>query len=152
MEREQIAAWRMSRPGDRIVEIDVPLSYGIYDVVQDNNNLNVVEFVWDPTKEVGVYIKVMVYIHLVFVSSISSICVITLVVIQVNCISTEFTPKKHGGEKGVPFRIQVETYSHGDGDGTPKRLHVAGCQIKVFKVGPLRPFNFAARFNISLDF
>jgi len=109
MEREQIAAWRMSRPGDRIVEIDVPLSYGIYDVVQDNNNLNVVEFFWDPTKEVGVYIKV-------------------------NCISTEFTPKKHGGEKGVPFRIQVETYSHGDGDGTPKRLHVAGCQIKVFKV------------------
>lgn len=109
MEREQIAAWRMSRPGDRIVEIDVPLSYGIYDVLQDNNNLNVVEFVWDPTKEVGVYIKV-------------------------NCISTEFTPKKHGGEKGVPFRIQVETYSHGDGDGTPKRLHVAGCQIKVFKV------------------
>jgi len=109
MEREQIAAWRMSRPGDRIVEIDVPLSYGIYDVVQDNNNLNVVEFVWDPTKEVGVYIKV-------------------------NCISTEFTPKKHGGEKGVPFRIQVETYSHGDGDGTPKRLHVAGCQIKVFKL------------------
>jgi transcription factor CP2 and related proteins len=58
MEREQIAAWRMSRPGDRIMEIDVPLSYGIYDVVQDNNNLNVVEFVWDPTKEVGVYIKV----------------------------------------------------------------------------------------------
>ena len=54
--------------------------------------------------------------------------------LQVNCISTEFTPKKHGGEKGVPFRIQVETYSHGDGDGTPKRLHVAGCQIKVFKV------------------
>nr|SVE89427.1 EOG090X0AJ3 [Daphnia sinensis] len=109
MEREQIAAWRMSRPGDRIVEIDVPLSYGIYEVVQDNSNLNVVEFAWDPTKEVGVYIKV-------------------------NCISTEFTPKKHGGEKGVPFRIQVETYSHGDGDGTPKRLHVAGCQIKVFKL------------------
>nr|CAG4638627.1 EOG090X0AJ3 [Cyclestheria hislopi] len=109
MEREQIAAWRMSRPGDRILEIDVPLSYGVYDVVQDNNNLNVVEFIWDPTKEVGVYIKV-------------------------NCISTEFTPKKHGGEKGVPFRIQVETYSHGDGDGTPKRLHVAGCQIKVFKL------------------
>ena len=58
MEREQIAAWRLSRPGDRIVEIDVPLSYGIYDVLQDHNNLNVVEFFWDPTKEVGVYIKV----------------------------------------------------------------------------------------------
>jgi len=51
---------------------------------------------------------------------------------QVNCISTEFTPKKHGGEKGVPFRIQVETYLQGE--GTLKRLHAAACQIKVFKV------------------
>ena len=71
MEREQIAAWRMSRPGDRIMEIDVPLSYGIYDVVQDNNNLNVVEFVWDPTKEVGVYIKVS-QMKIIVVSSSSS--------------------------------------------------------------------------------
>nr|CAG4644173.1 EOG090X0AJ3 [Lepidurus arcticus] len=109
MEREQIAAWRQTRPGDRIVEVDVPLSYGIYDVMQDLQLLNVVEFVWDPTKEVGVYIKI-------------------------NCIGTEFTPKKHGGEKGVPFRLQVETYAHGDEDGTPKRLHVAACQIKVFKL------------------
>jgi len=53
-------------------------------------------------------------------------------IIQVNCISTEFTPKKHGGEKGVPFRIQVETYLQGE--GTLKRLHAAACQIKVFKV------------------
>ena len=61
----------MSRPGDRIMEIDVPLSYGIYDVVQDNNNLNVVEFVWDPTKEVGVYIKVS-QMKIIVVSSSSS--------------------------------------------------------------------------------
>ncbi|GFG39748.1 hypothetical protein Cfor_08772, partial [Coptotermes formosanus] len=107
MEREQMAAWQASRPGDRIVEVDIPLSYGIYDVVQDQCLLNTVEFLWDPTKEVGVYIKV-------------------------NCISTEFTPKKHGGEKGVPFRIQVETYLQGE--GTLKRLHAAACQIKVFKL------------------
>ncbi|KAK7080907.1 hypothetical protein SK128_026215 [Halocaridina rubra] len=65
------------------------------------------EFDWDPTKEVGVYIKV-------------------------NCISTEFTPKKHGGEKGVPFRIQVETYSKTDSG--QEQLHVCACQIKVFKL------------------
>lgn len=58
MEREQMAAWQASRPGDRIVEVDIPLSYGIYDVVQDQYLLNTVEFLWDPTKEVGVYIKV----------------------------------------------------------------------------------------------
>lgn len=75
------------------------------------------EVYWDPMKEVGVYIKV-------------------------NCISTEFTPKKHGGEKGVPFRIQVETFldstlndtsgnSSGGLDSPVRPLHAAACQIKV---------------------
>lgn len=58
MEQEQIATWRASRPGDRIVELDLPLSYGMFDVIQDHAQLNTVEFLWDPTKEVGVYIKV----------------------------------------------------------------------------------------------
>ncbi|XP_074037338.1 transcription factor CP2 like gemini isoform X1 [Leptinotarsa decemlineata] len=110
MEKEQMLSWQKARPGDRILEIDVPLSYGAYDIYQPSNALNVIQFNWDPTKEVGVYIKV-------------------------NCISTEFTPKKHGGEKGVPFRIQVETYQHPDlGVNGNKRLHAAACQIKVFKL------------------
>lgn len=58
MEREQIAAWEAARPGDRIVEVDLPLSYGMFNLVQDPSMLNTVEFLWDPTKEVGVYIKV----------------------------------------------------------------------------------------------
>ncbi|KAL7737667.1 hypothetical protein ACLKA6_006071 [Drosophila palustris] len=87
MEREQMQQWQQSRPGDRIIEVDVPLSYGLCHVSQplSSSSLNTVEIFWDPLKEVGVYIKV-------------------------NCISTEFTPKKHGGEKGVPFRLQIETY------------------------------------------
>ncbi|KAJ6641346.1 Upstream-binding protein 1 [Pseudolycoriella hygida] len=110
MEREQIHQWQASRPGERIVEIDVPLSYGLCHVSQPNNQmLNTVEVLWDPMKEVGVYI-------------------------QVNCISTEFTPKKHGGEKGVPFRIQIETYLDKNGDGRYIPIHAAACQIKVFKL------------------
>ncbi|XP_060517070.1 transcription factor CP2-like protein 1 isoform X2 [Cylas formicarius] len=109
MEKEQLASWQRTRPGDRILEADIPLSYGAFDIIQPTNAVNVVHFVWDPTKEVGVYIKV-------------------------NCISTEFTPKKHGGEKGVPFRIQVETYQNGDNITGSKRLHAAACQIKVFKL------------------
>ncbi|KAK7576071.1 hypothetical protein V9T40_012357 [Parthenolecanium corni] len=106
MEREEMRNWQASRPGDRILQLDLPLSYGIFDHFQDPNALNAIQFLWDPTKEVGVYIKV-------------------------NCISTEFTPKKHGGEKGVPFRIQIETYSH---EKNPRSLHMASCQIKVFKL------------------
>ncbi|EZA60619.1 Upstream-binding protein [Ooceraea biroi] len=103
-EREQMLAWQRARPGERLLEVDVPLSYGMVDVYQPSPSNNSVDFMWDPTKEVGVYIKV-------------------------NCISTEFTPKKHGGEKGVPFRIQVETRLPGG-----PRLHAASCQVKVFKL------------------
>ncbi|CAD7077968.1 unnamed protein product [Hermetia illucens] len=112
MEREQMQQWQASRPGDRIIEVDVPLSYGLCHVSQplNPNLLNTVEVLWDPMKEVGVYIKV-------------------------NCISTEFTPKKHGGEKGVPFRIQIETYlDNTNVDNLFKPIHAAACQIKVFKL------------------
>ncbi|BET02878.1 Transcription factor [Nesidiocoris tenuis] len=107
MEREQMAAWVSSHPGSSILEVDLPLSYGIFDLAPETGVLNSVEFLWDPTKEVGVYVKV-------------------------NCISTEFTAKKHGGEKGVPFRIQVDTYLQNDPQ--MRRLHSASCQVKVFKL------------------
>ena len=71
--------------------------------------LNVLEFWWDPSKDVGVYIKV-------------------------HCISTEFTARKHGGERGVPFRIQIETYVE-DCYSNVKLVYCASCQVKVFKVG-----------------
>lgn len=34
--------------------------------------------------------------------------------LQVHCISTEFTPRKHGGEKGVPFRVQIDTFKQSE--------------------------------------
>ncbi|KAB1264520.1 Upstream-binding protein 1 [Camelus dromedarius] len=55
------------------------------------------------------------------------------VVFQVHCISTEFTPRKHGGEKGVPFRIQVDTFKQNENGEYTDHLHSASCQIKVFK-------------------
>ncbi|KAK2175641.1 hypothetical protein NP493_717g00047 [Ridgeia piscesae] len=107
MEREQLATWRQTRPGERILDIDLPLSYGINDIKVDPVKLNVLEFWWDPSKDVGVYIKV-------------------------HCISTEFTARKHGGERGVPFRIQIETYVE-DCYSNVKLVYCASCQVKVFK-------------------
>lgn len=51
-------AWQRARPGERLLEVDVPLSYGMVDVCQPSPSNNSVEFMWDPTKEVGIYIKV----------------------------------------------------------------------------------------------
>jgi len=93
--------------------VDIPLCRGLLDVKIDPHQLNCIEFVWDPRPQVE-----------------------TKVAIKVHCISTEFTAKKHGGEKGVPFRIQVETYTHSASanDPVPLLLHCASCQVKVFKV------------------
>lgn len=57
MEREQLRIWQSSRPGEKILDIDIPLSYGLIHVNQ-STAINTAEILWDPMKEVGVYIKV----------------------------------------------------------------------------------------------
>ncbi|CAH2224555.1 alpha-globin transcription factor CP2 isoform X1 [Pelobates cultripes] len=107
-EHQQLEGWRWNRPGDRILDIDVPMSVGIIDPRSNPNQLNTVEFLWDPSKRTSVFI-------------------------QVHCISTEFTMRKHGGEKGVPFRIQIDTFKENENGEYTEHIHSASCQIKVFK-------------------
>ncbi|XP_075465917.1 transcription factor CP2-like protein 1 isoform X3 [Ascaphus truei] len=108
MEHQQLEGWRWSRPGDRILDTDIPLSVGILDPRASPTQLNTVEFLWDPAKRTAAFV-------------------------QVHCISTEFTPRKHGGEKGVPFRIQIDTFKQNENGEYTEHLHSASCQIKVFK-------------------
>ncbi len=95
-EADQITEWSNARPGEWMLELDLPLCYGLEDVV--NTKINAVGFKWDPSKETGVFLKV-------------------------NCIGTEFTPKKHGGERGVLFRLQVEVEDE-----------AKACVLQVFKL------------------
>uniref|UniRef100_A0A3B4WHV6 Transcription factor CP2-like 1 n=1 Tax=Seriola lalandi dorsalis TaxID=1841481 RepID=A0A3B4WHV6_SERLL len=108
MEHQQLEGWRWNRPGDRILDIDIPLSVGILEPRSHPLHLNTIEFLWDPVKNASIFI-------------------------QVNCISTEFTPRKHGGEKGVPFRIQVDTFTTNEHGEYMEHVHSSSCQVKVFK-------------------
>uniref|UniRef100_A0A667YA06 Transcription factor CP2 n=1 Tax=Myripristis murdjan TaxID=586833 RepID=A0A667YA06_9TELE len=107
-EHQQLEGWRWNRPGDRILDLDIPMSVGMIDPRANPTQLNTVEFLWDPSKRTSVFI-------------------------QVHCISTEFTMRKHGGEKGVPFRIQIDTFKENEGGEYTEHLHSASCQVKVFK-------------------
>uniref|UniRef100_A0A8C6Z2D7 Upstream binding protein 1 n=1 Tax=Nothoprocta perdicaria TaxID=30464 RepID=A0A8C6Z2D7_NOTPE len=107
-EHQQLEGWKWNRPGDRLLDLDIPMSVGVIDIKTNPSQLNAVEFLWDPTKCTSAFI-------------------------QVHCISTEFTPRKHGGEKGVPFRIQVDTFKQTENGDYTDHLHSASCQIKVFK-------------------
>uniref|UniRef100_A0A4X2LQN0 Upstream-binding protein 1 n=1 Tax=Vombatus ursinus TaxID=29139 RepID=A0A4X2LQN0_VOMUR len=107
-EHQQLEGWKWNRPGDRLLDLDIPLSVGVIDIRTNPGQLNAVEFLWDPAKRTSVFI-------------------------QVHCISTEFTPRKHGGEKGVAFRVQVDTFKQNENGDYTDHLHSASCQIKVFK-------------------
>uniref|UniRef100_A0A8C4EWJ6 Upstream-binding protein 1 n=1 Tax=Dicentrarchus labrax TaxID=13489 RepID=A0A8C4EWJ6_DICLA len=107
-EHQQLEGWKWNRPGDRLLDIDIPMSVGIVEPKTHPSQLNAAEFLWDMNKRTSVFV-------------------------QVHCISTEFTPRKHGGEKGVPFRIQFDTFAQGDSGEYTEHLHSASCQIKVFK-------------------
>jgi len=89
---------------------DIPLSYGVLDVKTDPAHVNTLECVWDSARDSA------------------------SIFIRVHCISTEFTARKHGGEKGVPFRLQIETYRADAAAIGCNLLHCASAQIKVFKV------------------
>ncbi|XP_060786538.1 transcription factor CP2-like protein 1 [Neoarius graeffei] len=107
-EYQQLEGWSWNRPGDRILDLDTTLSVGIIESQANPLQLNTVEFLWDPIKNASIFI-------------------------QVNCISTEFTLRKHGGEKGVPFRIQVDTFIQNEHGEYLEHVHSSSCQIKVFK-------------------
>ncbi|XP_063069072.1 transcription factor CP2-like protein 1 [Engraulis encrasicolus] len=107
-EHQHLEGWRWNRPGDRILDIDIPLSIGIVEPRAHPLQLNTIEFIWDPLKNASVFI-------------------------QVNCISTEFTARKHGGEKGVPFRIQIDTFTCSEHGEYTEHVHSSSCQVKVFK-------------------
>uniref|UniRef100_A0A673LYU2 Upstream-binding protein 1 n=1 Tax=Sinocyclocheilus rhinocerous TaxID=307959 RepID=A0A673LYU2_9TELE len=108
MEHQQLEGWKWNRPGDRLLDIDIPLSVGITEPCTQPSQLNAADFLWDLSKRASVFV-------------------------QVHCISTEFTPRKHGGEKGVPFRIQIDTFKQNESGEYTEHLHSASCQIKVFK-------------------
>ncbi|KAK1151074.1 alpha-globin transcription factor CP2 [Acipenser oxyrinchus oxyrinchus] len=107
-EHQQLEGWRWNRPGDRILDLDIPMSVGMIDPRANPTQLNTVEYLWDLSKRTSVFI-------------------------QVHCISTEFTMRKHGGEKGVPFRVQIDTFKENENGEYTEHLHSASCQIKVFK-------------------
>ncbi|OAF69156.1 CP2-related transcriptional repressor 1 [Intoshia linei] len=101
---EHMQSWQKLRPGQKFFNIDFRSCQGIKSLVSPDNEVNNMEFEWlTATNQVSVSVRI-------------------------HCVSTEFTAKKHGGEKGVPFRIQIETYID------DKFIHCAYCQIKVYKL------------------
>ncbi|MGH0124172.1 UNVERIFIED_CONTAM: hypothetical protein FKN15_016583 [Acipenser sinensis] len=57
MEHQQLEGWRWNRPGDRLLDVDIPMSVGIIDPRTNPNQLNAAEFLWDITKRTSVFVQ-----------------------------------------------------------------------------------------------
>ncbi|THD27207.1 Transcription factor CP2 [Fasciola hepatica] len=103
-EQEHLENWRKAHPGERMLDVDLTRSCGYEDLTVDECNPNTIICLWNAEE-----------------------CTVGL---RVHCLGTEFTERKHGGEKGVSFRIQVD-YLNVE-TGCP--LETCACQVKVFRM------------------
>ncbi|KAK2111825.1 hypothetical protein P7K49_011571 [Saguinus oedipus] len=117
-EQQQLAEWRWSWPGNRILDVDVPLSLGVIAPQVLPSQLNTVEFHWDPTKRTSLFLQ-----------QCSGGSVGSLMDEKEQPCSKARLFKK-GGEKGVPFRLLIDTFRPSDKGLPPDHLHLAGCLIK----------------------
>ncbi|KAL7064121.1 hypothetical protein AAHC03_05143 [Spirometra sp. Aus1] len=104
MESKHLELWQSAHPGERLLDIEADQCIGCRNAFSDPVNLNAVVCIWDSSDQCTLVVKAF-------------------------CVSTEFTAKKHGGEKGVPFRIQVDSFREAD----HTHIYSAACQVKVFK-------------------
>ncbi|CAF0946123.1 unnamed protein product [Adineta steineri] len=93
-----------------LFDIDMNLTYGILSIIRSKQIPNAIEIIWDG-------------------SSLPT----TSLFIRFKCTSTDFAQKRHGGEKGIPLRIQIDTYHDIDIDNI-KHLYSCCCKIQLFRL------------------
>jgi transcription factor CP2-like protein len=106
-ERELMQKWLNEYHFSSLFDIDMSLTYGILSIIRSKQIPNVVEIVWDTSTTT------------------------TSLFIRFKCTSTDFAQKRHGGEKGIPLRIQIDTYKNDVDD--IQHLYACCCKIQLFR-------------------
>ena len=119
-EQDVFRDWCQKNPEENVIEVDYQSSQGVVDLGSHSGLFNSLNFQWDTSKE-------------------------AIVMFRVNCIGTEFTSKRHDGEKGVPFQLQVHfNFVHHSSEITGCR---GGC-LRVGRVGPWFESSYLKTFFI----
>ena len=122
-EHELMQKWLNEYHLSSLFDIDMNLTYGILSVICSKQIPNAVEIVWDTSTTTSLFIRF-------------------------KCTSTDFAQKRHGGEKGIPLRIQIDTYYENDVDDV-KHLHACCCKIQLFRLKGAQRKNKADKIRID---
>lgn len=107
-EKEQFEEWQNQNNNQRCLEVETKSAINVESALNDPSFGNIVHVTWNPASDCSVFLKV-------------------------NCVSADFTKRKHGGEKGVPLLLQVDTYTISAND-TLSHLLSSACIVKIFQV------------------
>ncbi len=121
-ERELMQKWFNEYQLSSLFDIDMNLTYGILSIIHSRQVPNAVEIVWDPSTTTSLFLRF-------------------------KCTSTDFAQKRHGGEKGIPLRIQIDTYGNDVDD--IKHLHSCCCKIQLFRLKGAQRKNKADQIKID---
>ena len=109
-ERELMQKWLNEYQLGTLFDLDMNVTYGVLSIIRSRQIPNAVEIVWEA-------------------SSTTS----TTLSVRFKCTSTDFAHKRHGGEKGIPLRIQLDTYHESDLDDL-RHLHSCCCKVQLFRL------------------
>ena len=122
-ERELLQKWINEYGLTSLFDIDMNLTYGILSIIRSREIPNAVEIVWDAAATASLFIRF-------------------------KCTSTDFANKRHGGEKGILLRMQIDTYHENDIDDI-KHLHSCYCKIQLFRLKGAQRKNKADQIRID---
>ena len=126
-ERELMQKWLTEYHQSTLFDIDRNLTYGILSIIRSNQMPNAIEIVWDTATTTSLFLRF-------------------------KCTSTDFAHKRHGGEKGIPLRLQIDTYQ-GNHLDQACHLHACCCKIQLFRLKGAQRKNKADQMRIEkLDF
>ena len=122
-EHELMQKWLNEYHLSSLFDIDMNLTYGILSIIRSKQIPNAVEIVWDTSTTTSLFIRF-------------------------KCTSTDFAQKRHGGEKGIPLRIQIDTYHENDVDDA-KHLYSCRCKIQLFRLKGAQRKNKADKIRVE---
>jgi len=122
-EHELIQKWLSEYHLSSLFDIDMNLTYGVLSIIHSKQIPNAVEIVWNTSTTASAFIRF-------------------------KCTSTDFAQKRHGGERGIPLRIQIDTYHEKTLDHI-EHVHSCCCKIQLFRLKGAQRKNKADRMKIE---
>ena len=122
-EHELMQKWSNEYQSTTLFDIDMNLTYGILSIIRSKQIPNAVEIVWDSSTTTSAFIRF-------------------------KCTSTDFANKRHGGEKGIPLRIQIDTYHEHNLDQI-EYIHSCCCRIQLFRLKGAQRKNKADKMKLD---